>query len=292
MKFSFPFLLAALLPSSDAQSVTPLHGSGTTNPQKCYWDIMDKLEKQAKLPVRMTYRGVGSGTGQKEFIGLDDESHPFNDFGSGDIPLDEEDYNSLVDAGTEIYHLPIVMGAISFFHSVPTDGKALNLTPCVLAKILNRDITDWTDPEVIELNPDLSLPSPFEITVARRVKGSSSTASITSYLNYACGAEWGEDLVGKTISWKAETVGCEGSGGMTACIRDKPGTIGYIDIGHGHAEGLSEIALRNADGKYLTSLEAKERGGILAAASPSAGIPDNLNESFANVNLLNQVYFH
>ena len=76
---------------------------------------------------------------------------------------------------------------------------------------------------------------------------------------------------------------------MTDCIRETRGTIGYIDAGHGHAEGLSEIALRNADGNYLTSLEAKERGGIIKAASAAAGVPSNLNESFADVNLLNQV---
>ena len=43
MKFFLPLLLAALAPSiTDAQAVIQLHGSGTTNPQKCYWDIMDK----------------------------------------------------------------------------------------------------------------------------------------------------------------------------------------------------------------------------------------------------------
>jgi len=286
-------LTSILAPSShyytttNAQEVISVHGSGTTNPQKCYWDIIDKLTKQSKEPIRLTYRGVGSSTGQLEFMG-DDTLQPYNDFGSGDIPLSQENYDQFNDG--EILHLPIMMGAISFFHSAPTtgDGKELDLTPCVLAQILNRKITDWTDDAITSLNPDLNMPSPSPITVARRVKGSSSTASITSYLHQVCPQEWPLELVGKTVNWKEDTEKCEGSSGMTTCINTIPGTIGYIDAGHGHSEGLSEIELQNADGVYLTSKKAAKNNGILAAVTEDAGIPDRLDKSFANANLLNQ----
>ena len=172
----------------------------------------------------MTYRGVGSSTGQAEFLG--NVTFPDNDFASGDIPISEEDYAQFPSGS--IIHLPIVFGAISFFHSVPTGETKLNLTPCVLAKIFKRDITSWTDSEIIELNPDLSLSGESPITVGRRVEGSSSTASITAYLNTACPEEWPETLVGSTIEWDAGTKECEGSGGMTNCLRDVAGTIGYI----------------------------------------------------------------
>jgi ABC-type phosphate transport system substrate-binding protein len=120
------------------------------------------------------------------------------------------------------------------------------------------------------------------------VKGSSSTASITQYLNQVCPAEWPDTLVGKTINWKTNTVGCEGSGGMTDCISSTPGTIGYIDSGHGHAEGLQEIELKNADGIFVSSKQAADRGGIMAATE-NAGLPVSLDGSFAGVNLLNRV---
>eukprot|EP00980_Cylindrotheca_fusiformis_P028282 scaffold22589_cov138-Cylindrotheca_fusiformis.AAC.45 len=286
MKFFLPLLLATLVPTSSAQEVISVHGSGTTNPQKCYWDIMDKLMKQSKQPIRLTYRGVGSGNGQSDFIGDESTLEPYNDFGSGDIPLSQQQYDLFEP--NSILHLPIVMGAISFFHSVPTGGKKLFLEPCVLAKILNREITDWTDDEITNLNPDLNLESPFPIRVVHRKNGSSSTASITAYLNQVCSAEWPDNLVGSTIVWKTDTEACEGSGGMTDCIRNEVGTIGYIDSGHGHAEGLQEIDLLNADGEYLSSKEAGEKNGILAAATEDAGIPPALDQSFANINLLNQ----
>lgn len=232
----------------------------------------------------MTYRGVGSSTGQAEFIGT--ITQPDNDFGSGDIPIDAEDF-ALFEEGS-ILHLPIVIGAISFFHSVPTGSSQLNLTPCVLAKIFKREITEWTDAEILELNPDLSLPGGYKITVARRVLGSSSTASITGYLHSACPDIWPEELVGSTIDWPADTSECEGSGGMTNCIVTVPGTIGYIDSGHGHAENLQEIELRNADNVYITSKDAASRGGV-AAVIDLMGIPDSLDESFADVDPLNKV---
>ena len=285
MKFSCVALfLASLAAPSSAQSVVSIHGSGTTNPSKCYWTIMDQMQIQSKLPIRMTYRAVGSSTGQAEFIGNGTLSD--NMFGSGDIAFSTEKYDAF-EPGS-ILHLPVVLGAITFFHSVPTGDEKLNLSPCILAKILKRDITDWGDDEIMLANPNLSLPNPSPITVAHRVKGSSSTASITKYLNQVCPQEWPEALVGKTIVWEKDTIKCEGSGGMSDCIKETPGTIGYIDMGHGHAEGLTEIELLNAAQKYISSKEAAEAGGIMAAAE-NAALPETLEGSFADVNLLNQV---
>lgn len=143
--FGATALLAASTASlASAQEVIPLHGSGTTNPSKCYWQIMDQMQNQAKLPIKMTYRGVGSSTGQAEFIG--NVTTPDNMFGSGDIPIGADDYAQF-PAGS-ILHLPVVLGAISFFHSVPTGDSQLNVSPCLLARILSRKITDWNDQEV------------------------------------------------------------------------------------------------------------------------------------------------
>lgn len=136
--------VASLASTANAQAVISLHGSGTTNPSRCYWQIMDQMQAQAKLPVKMTYRGVGSSTGQAEFVG--DGVTSFNQFGSGDIPITQENYD-LFPAGS-IIHLPVVLGAISFFHSVPVGDGKLNISPCLLAKIMSRKITDWTDQEV------------------------------------------------------------------------------------------------------------------------------------------------
>jgi ABC-type phosphate transport system substrate-binding protein len=67
------------------------------------------------------------------------------------------------------------------FHSVP-NVPDLNLDSCIIAKIFDRTITDWTDQEIVDLNPNIKEligANTFPITVARRKLGSSSTASFT-----------------------------------------------------------------------------------------------------------------
>lgn len=37
-----------------------LHGSGTTNPSKFFWKVMDLMEERSRTPITMTYRAVGA----------------------------------------------------------------------------------------------------------------------------------------------------------------------------------------------------------------------------------------
>ena len=72
---------------------------------------------------------------------------------------------------------------------------------------------------------------------------------------------------------------------MTECIKKVEGTIGYIDSGHGHEEGLSEIELENADGNYITS---KVAASIDITAAVGA-VPASADMDFGGVDLLNRV---
>lgn len=286
----YALLLSALLASANGQ-VLQLHGSGTTNPSKCFWLLMDQIMDRAKPLLRMTYRAVGSSTGQHEFLGQNYTGNNafvnINDFGSGDIPIPTEGYKKLKAAGKEIVHLPFMMGAISFFHSIPglgSDGIALD--SCILAKIFQRKIIFWDDEEIMENNPGLSLPyTNFPIKVAHRVLGSSSTFSITEYLHQSCPSEWPADQVGAKISWEEDTMECDSSSKMVACLKDNVGTIGYADSGHGLKQGLDEIALLNRAGRRLSSTEALENGGVGTAL---VTIPASADEDFGSVNPVNQ----
>ena len=75
------FLASSVSLSNHAQGVevVQVHGSGTTNPSKCIWHIMSLFNQRAKLPVRMTYRAVGSSTGQAEFLGVNNTEDPTDD---------------------------------------------------------------------------------------------------------------------------------------------------------------------------------------------------------------------
>ena len=103
-----PFLLASIAATVNGDGeVYSIHGSGTTNPSKCIWHIMSLFEERSRVKTHLTYRAVGSSTGQAEFLGADNTddngidsagnsvvlaSHvPYNDFGAGDIPIKKKD---------------------------------------------------------------------------------------------------------------------------------------------------------------------------------------------------------
>lgn len=280
-------------------------GSGTTNPSKCFWHIMAKLTAQIKIPTRMTYRAVGSGTGQKEFLGkgikfpngtVIDTMTPYNHFGSGDIPIPATDKEKWNAAGVEFVQLPFVLSAVSFFHSipgVPSGEMGLNMTACLLARVFSADITTWDHEDILAINPGLNVAEGYPIFVGRRVLGSSSTYSITHYLYAQCpqtDAEpkgWPRDKTAKEIDWPASTNACDGSGPMTRCIQGNPGAIGYIDAAHGHEALLNEIRVRNGDGVYLTSKEAG-MDGVQAAAADLSSVPDTAFGDFTNVAYYNK----
>lgn len=178
------WLLAAAATSAQVEEhVLQLHGSGTTNPSKCFWSIMESLTEQASIPVRMSYRGVGSSIGIAEFaeqFNASSSAKLLNLFASGDIPISAETYAEINgNSSKKFVHLPVVAGAVSFFHSVPGTPD-LNLTACILSQIYTQQITSWGDDQITEINPGMSEEvKVLSITAARRAEGSSSTDSAT-----------------------------------------------------------------------------------------------------------------
>jgi ABC-type phosphate transport system substrate-binding protein len=274
---------------------------------------MEQLAAATRYPIQITYRAVGSGTGQTEFF------HGYNvsgtkavaptlnlglvDFASGDVPISSEAYEELQAQNLTIAHFPVLLGGVSFFHTLPDDAPAgepirLNLTPCVLAQLFTRQITDWLDDEIVKLNPDLSSQlngtTSFPVNIVHRDGGSSSTFAITHYFRENCPDIWGNESfpnTGTTVEWPADTMECEGSGGVTNCLIETPGSLGYVDSSHGRnaaVSGLREVAIPSTDepNLYLTSGESAEKGGILSAAAGS--FPEKVTDDFGKVSLLNR----
>ena len=274
--------------------VINVHGSGTTNPQRLFWEAMDLLEGRSKLPLTMTYRGVGSGVGQAEFVGdATSGFKSYNHFGSGDIPMTSALYNTVRSSGREMLHVPFALGAISVFHNVPEaelGGAPIDLDACLLAKIFTRQITTWDHPDIKALNPKMTAKG--EIKVHRRADGSSSSSGITQYLNGKCPASWVNAAgapysTGPTFPSVPGTTPVQGSQGMADAIDTTPNAIGYMDAGHGHEKGFAEIALKNRDGVYLTSKNANIGAAALAVLAANA-FPVNATLDFSAVNLYDQ----
>ena len=288
MSLSIKLLSASLLAGAFAHGeVELLHGAGTSNPSKLFWQAMSLITERSRLPLLMTYRKVGSSTGQKEFVGDTNGYKALNHFGAGDIPMTASRYASVTSNGREMIHVPFAMGGIGVFHHVPEsnlgDNGELDLTPCLLARIFSRDITTWDHPDIVAINPGMTYSG--DIKVVHRILGSSSTAGFTEYLAGSCAASWTLGS-GSTITWPEGTFEAQASDGMSDFIQDNEGAIGYIDAGHGHSAGLGEVALQNRDGFYLTTRTADigAAGSIALSASPSV-IPASAGADFSAVNL-------
>lgn len=261
---------------------------------------MESFQARSRDDIRLTYRAVGSSYGQAEFTQMSDGvySAGLTDFGAGDIPMSQTNYDGLTSAGREMVHVPFCLGAIGIFHSVPSNeigSGGLKLSPCVLAKIFSGQITAWDHAEILADNPGLTVPAGTSIQVGHRTTGSSSTGGTTGYLNAKCPSSWslGE---GSTVPWPSPSTfnSVEGSPGMTAHIAGTPYAIGYLDAGHGHQRGFGEVKLQNEAGTWLTSAEAIAAGGSMAnngvaaagAAAVAAGdIPTSSTQSWYGVNL-------
>ena len=107
------------------------------------------------------------------------------------------------------------------------------------------------------------------------------------YLANACPDVWAADNTGSTVEWPEGTKECQGSGGVTDCINEEPGTIGYLDAGHGHSEGFEEVYLENAAGTKLTTIQSRDRGGIAGAADVEGLLPASASDDFSSVSLIN-----
>ncbi|CAB9521916.1 Phosphate-binding protein PstS [Seminavis robusta] len=281
------FLVAAL----------EVHGSGTANPSRCYGSVMEEMQARSKIPLRMTYRSVGSSIGLEEFVNEFNPLRSADDFGSGEIPLSEEQWQGFQDANVTVLHLPTLFGAVTFFHSVP-DMPSLKLTSCLLARIFMREIKDWAHPDIREINPGLdklfssishnanSLGKTLRIRVARREEGSAGTDAITQYLRLSCPQHFPAHMVGPLPEWPIDTEACRGTLGMNDCISDVDGTIGYNEAGIGLFEGLQEIAIKNKYGRLLTSQIAAANGGI--GVKESGVLPSEPTADFSRVSLLDQ----
>jgi ABC-type phosphate transport system substrate-binding protein len=290
-----------LLPSSAmASSILQIHGSGTTNPSKCYWNVMDVFMTRSSVPSRITYRAVGSGIGMREMVDVISRSSAAEDvvygsaFTSGDFPFDSA---MLADmGGTPLVQLPVLAGAVSFFHSVP-GVERLNLSPCLLARIFSLEITDWSDAEILKDNTELERElkgGNLPIRVAVRASGSSSSLAITNYLSLACNEHWDNpELVDSSPNWsllddenQMKLNYVTSSGGMINEISNNEGTIGYIDSGHGVLEGLKEIELNNGF-RFLNSQEAVAQDGVAKAVQRS-DFPERADMDLGDLNFLNR----
>jgi phosphate transport system substrate-binding protein len=243
-----PATTGAEAPDLSKLSAT-LNASGATFPQAFYEDQIAAF-KEAASGVTINYGGGGSGKGRQDL------ADQVVDWAGSDGVIKPEDLPKF--KGGDVLYFPTVLAPITLSYKLDGVDK-LQLTPAVVAKIFQRQITNWNDPAIAADNPDAKLPDQA-ITVAVRADGSGTTENFTKFLDAAVGT--GGDGTwtlksGSTVQWPADVQAGQGNSGVAQIISSTPGAIGYVDLSDAKAANLQFANVQNKAGKFIEpTLEA------------------------------------
>src|ERR1035437_3588116 len=124
MKIKISFLLFSLMIifSSFGNAQMKLNGAGATFPYVIYTKWFDVYHQ--KTGIEFNYQSIGSGGGIKQVI------EGTVDFGATDAAMNDDQLKQVKDKqGSDILHIPTVMGAVVLTYNIPGVGKGLKLTP-------------------------------------------------------------------------------------------------------------------------------------------------------------------
>lgn len=244
---------------------------GASFPFPLYTRLIAEYARITNPVVRIDYASVGSGAGIRGILG------GTFDFAGSDAPLNAEQRAQV--APNEIYHVPVVMGAVAVIYNVSGVDTRLRLTPDVLADIFLGTITNWNDTRITALNPGVRTPDQ-RITVVRRADSSGTTFIFTDYLS-AISERWRTGPGrGTTVLWpSAGNIGGRGNEGVSALVAQTPGGIGYVELSHAFINRLDTVALQNRAGDFVIPTVAATTA---AAAGLAREIAQDTTTSLVN----------
>ena len=218
MKLTSLVSIASLVGASLAEFATAqqLSGAGATFPAPLYqrWAVeYNKLHSA----VQVNYQAVGSGAGVKQFM------QGTVDFGASDAAMSDEEIAKVKQGAVMI---PATAGSIVVAYNLPNVAD-LKLSREALAGIFLGTVKKWNDPAIAKDNSGVNLPD-LPINVAVRSDGSGTTFVFTKHLA-AISQDFADEVgIDKSVTWPVGAGG-KGNEGVTALIKQSPGTIGYVE---------------------------------------------------------------
>ena len=263
-------LTCAIIINGIASAQIKLNGAGATFPYVIYSKWFDVYSKQTG--VEFNYQSIGSGGGIKQV------TEGTVDFGASDASLTDAQQTAIKEKqGTDILHIPTVMGAVVVTYNLPAAGKDLKLTPDVLAKIYLGQITKWNDHEITAINQGKDLPDKA-ILVAHRSDGSGTTNILTDYLKKVSRI-WAVNIgMGTSVNWPVG-LGGKGNEGVAGLVKQSEGAIGYVELAYAVKNGLPYASLQNKEGYFV---EPTFDAVSAAAAGAAKNMPEDLRVSITD----------
>jgi len=198
---------------------------------------------EAALPatgVKLNYQSVGSGAGQKLVLART------VDFGASDAPM-----TTAKLAAGHLLQFPTAMGAECIAINLPgIASNQLRLSGPVLAAIYEGKITRWNVPEIVGLNPGVTLPD-LPIAPVYRADGSGTTFVFTTYLSKVSPDFASSVGAATAVQWPAGT-GAKGNAGVAAAVKNTSGGLGYVEAAYALLNHLTITQLQNHDGAFVT----------------------------------------
>jgi phosphate transport system substrate-binding protein len=254
-------------PARSSGQVVQIRGAGATFPYPLYSAWFAEYAK-VRPDLQMNYLSIGSGVGIQQLM----EAIVF--FGATDAPMTEEE---MQESRGALLHLPAAVGAVAPVYNLPGVKGDMRFTGAVLANMFLGRISNWNDPAIARLNPDIALPA-IEITTVHR-----SDASGTSYI-------WGDFLSKTSRDWRRLFgpnrhpnlplgTRVQGSEGVSTMVKQTPGAIGYVEIAYAARNGLEMGLVQNANGEFVKPSAAS----MTAAAEAAIGkMPRDFRVSITN----------
>jgi phosphate transport system substrate-binding protein len=262
LRMTIGFLVAACLiaVASFVSAATQLTGAGSTFDypffSKAFYDYSQKHDD-----VSVNYQSIGSGGGIQQFIAKT------VDFGATDVPASADE---LKLAGAPALQIPVGLGGVAIGYNLPGIGKGLRLTRELVASIYLGEVTQWNDPAIQKINPDLKLPS-IPIAVVHRSDGSGTTYIFTDFLS-TVSSEWKQKVgKGKSVQWPAG-IGGKGNEGVAGQVSQTPGAIGYIELAYVLQNEMTYAQIQNKAGNYVYPSVATTKAA--AATKPDVSPSD------------------
>lgn len=263
-------LILGSLMSVNAQAQMKLNGAGATFPYIIYSKWFDLYHK--KTGIEFNYQSIGSGGGVKQV------TEGTVDFGASDAFLTDKQLQEIKQKrGTEVLHIPTVMGAVVVSYNLPSVGAGLKLTPDVLADIFLGKIKKWNDSRIKNINKGKNLPK-RAILVVHRSDGSGTTSIFTDYLTKVS-KTWEKKVgMGKAVNWPIG-LGGKGNDGVAGLVKQTEGSIGYVELAYAVQNKLPYASIKNKAGQYV---EPSFESVSAAAAGFLDDMPADLRVSIVN----------
>ncbi|AMN50213.1 MULTISPECIES: phosphate ABC transporter substrate-binding protein PstS [unclassified Psychrobacter] len=215
-------------------------GAGASFPQPIYakWSY----DYNAATGGQVNYQSIGSSGGIKQI------QSKTVDFGASDAPMTPEE----LDAAGLIQFPTVIGGVVPIVNIDGIEPGQLKLDGTTLADIYLGKISNWNDPAIKAMNPDLTLPD-AAITTVFRSDGSGTTFNFTDYLAKVS-TDWKDSVgVDKTVKWPTSSTGAGGKGneGVSSYVNRMKNSIGYVEYAYAKQNNMSHAALKNAAGNFV-----------------------------------------